>query len=101
MLKFELREQRAENIVDLIEHLQEESAEVEESFENTHKGLDDLLDEVMDVIQLCLAIISYYEGKEVDLANERHLKKLRTTHKNRYNLGEIQEIAYLHLEKEE
>ena len=56
MLKFELREQRAENIVDLIEHLQEESAEVEESFENTHKETIDFLAEVMDVLQLCLAI---------------------------------------------
>ena len=100
MLKFELREQRAENIVDLIEHLQEESAEVEESFENTHKGLDDLLDEVMDVIQLCLAIISYYKEDSVKLANQKHLEKLRTTHKDRYNLGIVERVAYLHIEEE-
>ena len=101
MLKFELREQKSESLVDLIQHLQEESAEVEESYENIHKGSSDFLSEVMDVLQLCLAIISYYKEDSVKLANQKHLKKLRTTHKDRYNLGEIQEIAYLHLEKEE
>lgn len=100
MLKFELREQRAENIVDLIEHLQEESAEVEESYENLHKGSSDFLSEVMDVLQLCLAIISYYKEDSVKLANQKHLKKLRTTHKDRYNLGTVERVAYLHIEEE-
>lgn len=100
MLKFELREQKSESLLDLIEHLQEEATEVEESFENTHKGLTDFLAEVMDVLQLCLAILSYYEEGSVKLANENHLEKLRTTHRDKYNLGRIERVAYLHIEEE-
>ena len=100
MLQFELREQKSESLVDLIQHLQEESAEVEESYENLHKGSSDFLSEVMDVLQLCLAIISYYKEDSVKLANQKHLEKLRTTHKDRYNLGIVERVAYLHIEEE-
>lgn len=100
MLKFELREQKSESLLDLIEHLQEEATEVEESFENTHKETIDFLAEVMDVLQLCLAILSYYKKGSVELANEKHVEKLRTTHRDKYNLGRIERVAYLLIEEE-
>ena len=99
MLKFDIRKQPdIMNLTEvLVNKLVEEANEVKEAFRNENKSWDDYFQELLDVQQIMLAIFSQYKSIDdfynINEAMKEHNKKLATSHKERYGLGDIQYIG--------
>lgn len=105
MLKFDIRKQpNIPHLTDiLVDKLVEEANEVKEALYDNDINGNAYIQELLDVQQTLFAIFGNYKNHDtfgiIEHAMEEHNKKLATSHKEKYNLGDIQYIGYVDLNK--
>ena len=105
MLKFDIRKQP--NIKELneklVNKLVEEANEVKEAYYNEDIGVDDYIQEILDVQQVLFALYATYVDANTFGIFEHNIKahnnKLANSHKDRYSLGDIEYYGYINLMK--
>ena len=105
MLKFDIRKQpNIPHLTDvLVDKLVEEANEVKEALYDNDINGNAYIQELLDVQQTLFAIFGNYKKNDmlytIENAMEEHNKKLATSHKEKYSLGDIQYIGYVDLNK--
>lgn len=105
MLKFDIRKQpNIPHLTDvLVDKLVEEANEVKEALYDNDINGNAYIQELLDVQQTLFAIFGNYKKNDmlytIENAMEEHNKKLATSHKEKYGLGDIQYIGYVDLNK--
>ena len=105
MLKFDIRKQpNIPHLTDvLVDKLVEEANEVKEALYDNDINGNAYIQELLDVQQTLFAIFGNYKNHDtfgiIEHAMEEHNKKLATSHKEKYNLGDIMYIGYVDLNK--
>lgn len=105
MLKFDIRKQpNIPHLTDiLVDKLVEEANEVKEALYDNDINGNAYIQELLDVQQTLFAIFGNYKNHDtfgiIEHAMEEHNKKLATSHKEKYSLGDIQYIGYVDLNK--
>ena len=105
MLKFDIRKQpNIPHLTDvLVDKLVEEANEVKEALYDSNISGPAYIQELLDVQQTLFAIFGNYKNHDtfgiIEHAMEEHNKKLATSHKEKYSLGDIQYIGYVDLNK--
>lgn len=103
MLKFDIRKQpNIPHLTDiLVDKLVEEANEVKEALYDNDINGNAYIQELLDVQQTLFAIFGNYKNHGtfgiIEHAMEEHNKKLATSHKDKYGLGDIQYIGYVDL----
>ena len=105
MLKFDIRKQP--NIKELneklVNKLVEEANEVKEAYYNDDIGVDDYIQEILDVQQVLFALYATYVDANTFGIFEHNIKahnnKLANSHKDRYGLGDIEYYGYINILK--
>lgn len=105
MLKFDIRKQPDTKGLNekLVNKLVEETNEVKEAYYNDEISGTDFIKEILDVQQVLFAMYGNYVESNIFDIFERNMRahngKLATSHKNKYNLGDIQYYGYVAVTK--